>query len=41
MKGQLALELNDLTTARDAFQRALELDPADDEAKLRLTKLSH
>ncbi len=41
VKGQLALELNDLTTARDAFTRALELDPQDDEAKLRLTKLSH
>jgi len=41
VKGQLALEVNDLATARDAFVRALELDPADDEAKTRLMKLSH
>lgn len=41
VKGQLALEVNDLMTARDAFNRALELDPSDEEAKARLTKLSH
>ncbi len=41
VKGQLALEVNDLNTARGAFMRALELDPADDEAKTRLVKLSH
>jgi len=41
VRGQLALETKDLTTAREALRRALELDPLDDEARRLLQRLSN
>jgi hypothetical protein len=41
VRGQLALETKDSTTARESLRRALELDPLDDEARRLLAKLSN
>jgi hypothetical protein len=39
VKGQLALEVRDVHTAAEAFERALELDPHDEEARSLLDRL--
>lgn len=41
VRGQLALESKDLGTAQEALNRAVELDPEDDEAQRLLDKLKN
>lgn len=41
VRGQLALESKDLEAARQSLQRAVELDPQDDEAKRLLERLKN
>jgi hypothetical protein len=40
VRGQLALEVRDLDTARVAFSRAVQLDPTDEEAKALLAGIT-
>jgi tetratricopeptide (TPR) repeat protein len=41
VRGQLALEVKELSLARESLKRALELDPQDDEARRLLSRLSN
>lgn len=41
VRGQLALEVKDVGTAREALRRAVELDPQDEEARRLLQRLSN
>ncbi|HEY6877789.1 MAG TPA: DUF4388 domain-containing protein [Polyangiales bacterium] len=41
VRGQLALEVKEVSLARESLKRALELDPQDDEARKLLARLSN
>jgi hypothetical protein len=41
VRGQLAFEVRDYRTAREALTRALELDPDDDDARRTLTRIAN
>lgn len=41
VRGQLALEVKEISLARESLRRALELDPQDDEARKLLARLSN
>jgi len=41
VRGQLAFEVRDYRTAREALTRALELDPDDDDARRTLIRIAN